>query len=132
VRAWSFLASLALAACAAPSSYMGISFAPGAAAGDLQDLARRAQAGDKQAQLDLGIAYEEGRGVAVDLKRAERLYRMAATTSGGTLYVYQPPVKKGGRGGAVPVNMGPVVLGLEAAKARLAAGKLPVALKGVE
>jgi hypothetical protein len=111
---------------------MGISFAPGAAANDLQELARRAQAGEKRAQLDLGIAYEEGRGLSKDSKRARNLYRMAATTSGGTIYVYQPPVKKGGRGGAVPVNMGPVVLGLEAAKARLAAGKLPVALKGVE
>jgi hypothetical protein len=111
--------SLALGACAAPSSYMGISFIPGAAASDLQDLARRAQAGDKHAQLDLGIAYEEGRGMLPDIKRARHLYRMAATTGGGTIYVYQPPVRTDGRGGVVPVNLGPMVRGLEAAKVRL-------------
>jgi hypothetical protein len=109
---------------------MGISFLPGAAASDLQDLARRAQAGDKQAQLDLGIAYEEGNGLPKDSKRARSLYRSAATTSGGTIYVYQPPVKKGGRGGVVPVNVGPVVRGLEAAKLRLDPGKAPAMLNG--
>jgi hypothetical protein len=98
---------------------MGISFAPGAVASNLQDLAWRAQAGDKQAQLDLGIAYEEGFGVPVDLKRAEGLYRMASLDSGGTIYVYQPPVRKGGRSGMVPVDTGPIVKGLGAAKVRL-------------
>jgi hypothetical protein len=118
-------AALTLAACAAPSSYMGISFAPGQATSGLQDLARRAQAGDKQAQLDLGIAYEEGRGVAVDLKRASALYVQAAATTGGKIYVYQSPTKKGGRGGVVPINLGPEVRGLVAAKGRWA--KLKVA-----
>jgi TPR repeat protein len=123
------LASLALGACAAPSSYMGVSFAPGAAASDLQDLARRAQAGDKQAQLDLGIAFEEGRGMHSDKKRAYQLYRMAAMTSGGMIYVYQPAVKKGGRGGVVSVNFGPIISGLEAAKVRLVGLKVAAAVK---
>jgi hypothetical protein len=99
---------------------MGIGFAPGAASPELQTLAQRARAGDKQAQLDLGIAYEEGRGVVADLKRARRLYALAAMTSGGTIYVYQSSNKKGGRGGVSPVNLGPMVKGLEAAKVRLA------------
>jgi hypothetical protein len=125
VTAWgalatTILASVALAACAAPTSYMGISFVSGAAASDLQDLARRAKAGDKQAQLDLGIAYEEGRGLSKDFERARRLYRMAATNSGGTIYVYVPPVNKGGRGTVIPVDKGPVLVGLKAAKERLA------------
>jgi TPR repeat protein len=103
VRAWGslavpLLASLALAACAAPSSYMGISFAPGAAASNLQDLARRAQAGDKQAQLDLGIAYEEGRGDGVDLKRAEALYWMAAADTGRVVLVHSLPYGNGAHG----------------------------------
>jgi TPR repeat protein len=125
VRAWrshlavSLLAAL-LSACAAPTSYMGIGFSPGAASPELQMLAQRAQTGDKRAQLDLGIAYEEGRQVAVDLNRARRLYALAAMTSGGTIYVYQSSAKKGGRGGVAPVNLGPVVKGLEAAKVRLA------------
>ncbi|MEA3043722.1 MAG: hypothetical protein QOH47_1560 [Sphingomonadales bacterium] len=62
-----------LAACAA-NSHAGISPAPGGAGPDLQALTRQAQAGDKQAQLELGIRYEEGRGVERDPARAERLY----------------------------------------------------------
>jgi hypothetical protein len=119
-----FGGALVLSACAAPSSYMGISLTTGAAASDLQALALRAQSGDKQAQLDLGVAYEEGRGVGVDLKRAEKLYRMAATTTGGTIYVYQPPVKPGAVGMMVQMDIGPVVHGLEAAQARLYDSKL--------
>ncbi len=117
--AFVFVASFALAACAAPASYMGISFVPGATPTELQQLAMRAQNGDKQAQLDLGIAYEEGRGIAVDLKRARALYKAAATTIGGTIYVYTPPVKQGGRGMVMPVNLGSVVTGLPVARVRL-------------
>jgi TPR repeat protein len=98
---------------------MGISFAPGAAASDLQELARRAQAGDKQAQLDLGIAYEEGCGVAVDLKRAEGLYRMAAADSGGTRWVYAPATQKGAAGRVIPVGIGAQRFGVVEAQKRL-------------
>ncbi|MDQ8757647.1 hypothetical protein RCO27_15565 [Sphingosinicella sp. LHD-64] len=107
-----------LGACAA-NSYAGIPFAAGAAAPELQGLAMRAQAGDKQAQLELGIRYEEGRGVPVDLRRAERLYRMAASDSGGTMYVYSPPVGQNGRGQVVPINSGPRQIGLAEARRRL-------------
>jgi TPR repeat protein len=62
-----------LVVCAAPSSYMGIGFGPGAASPELQSLAQRAQA-----RLDLGIAYEEGRGVALDRRKARSLYRLAS------------------------------------------------------
>ena len=78
---------LALTACA--NSYAGIPLKPGAAPADLQDLARRAQAGDKHAQLELGIQYEEGRGVPVNRARAERLYEMAAQASPHEVDVYQ-------------------------------------------
>src|SRR3546814_3291135 len=81
--------SLLASACAAPKSHYGISLAPGAAPAEVQDLARRAAAGDKHAQLDLGIRYEEGNGVPRDLKRARQLYRLAAPPSGGTMYVYR-------------------------------------------
>ena len=112
-----------LSACAVPTQYMGISLTPGAASPALQGVAEQALSGNKAAQLALGIAYEEGQGVAVDLKRARTLYRLAAANSGGTIYVYQPPVRKGGRGGVIPVNLGPVVAGLAEARARLAALK---------
>jgi hypothetical protein len=70
-------ASFMAAGCAA-NSYAGISFAPGAAEPELQAIARRARQGDKGAQLELGIRYEEGRGVPVDLRLAEALYAAAA------------------------------------------------------
>ncbi|TFI56527.1 sel1 repeat family protein [Sphingomonas parva] len=113
------LSSAALTACAA-SSYAGIPLRPGGADAALQDLARRAQSGDKQAQLDLGIRYEEGRGVPVDLKRARRLYAAAATTSGGTQLSHFPATPKT-PAAAVPIDTGPRQDGLSAARARLAA-----------
>jgi hypothetical protein len=122
-RAACLAASLALTSCAAPSSYMGIDLAGpavSAEAAELQLLARRAQAGDKRAQLNLGIRYEEGRGVPQDLKRARELYQRAAATTGGTMWVYQPPVSKGAKGGVVPVDSGPKLYGLQEAKRRLA------------
>lgn len=114
-------AAFLVGACAAPQSWMGIGLLPGAAAPDIQQLAERARTGDKQAALDLGIRFEDGRGVALDLPRARRLYAMAATTTGGTIYVYVPPVKKGGRGSTTPVNTGPVSPGIAEAKRRLKA-----------
>lgn len=119
------VALFAAGGCSAPTSYMGISLAPGATAPELQGLARSAHAGDKQAQLQLGIAYEEGRGVARDMGRARKLYALAAADGGGTIWVYQPPLKKGGSGRVVPVNLGPKVVGLAEAKDRL------VRLRGV-
>lgn len=120
-RRWVRVAGLAamLSACAAPTQYMGIDLRPGAAPFEARTLASRARAGDKQAQLELGIAFEEGRGVARDCRRARKLYRLAATASGGTIFTYQPPVRKGGRGMVVPVNMGPRRAGLEQARRRL-------------
>lgn len=112
-------ASLANGGCAAPKNYMGVSLAPGGADPLIQDIARRARTHDKEAQLQLGIAYEEGRGVARDTGRARKLYAVAAADSGGTIWVYQPPVKKGGSGRVVPVNMGSKTVGLAEAKDRL-------------
>jgi hypothetical protein len=107
-----------LVACAAPSQYMGIGFAPGAAPTELQALALRAQAGDKQAQLDLGIAYEEGRGVSVDRKKARNLYRLASADTGGTTWVYVPSTRTGETGRVTPVNLGVRQSGLREAKER--------------
>jgi hypothetical protein len=113
-------AALSLTACAARNSYMGIPLAPGTAPTDLQALASRAKDGDKQSQLDLGIRFEEGKGLAVDLKRARALYQLAAAESGGTQWVYVPPSKDGGRGQNIPVIGGPKRSGSFEAKIRLA------------
>lgn len=110
--------SLVLLPACTSNSYAGIAFAPSAADPALQALARRAEAGDKQAQLALGIRYEEGDGVPVDLDRARDLYRLAANDSGGPLYAYQPAV------GNAPARVtriadAPVQPGLEEARRRL-------------
>jgi TPR repeat protein len=107
----------------ATNSYMGISLTPGAADASLQSLAARAQAGDKQAQLDLGIAYEEGRGVVADRNKARKLYRLASADSGGTAWVYTPPVGNGTSGRVMPVHMGVRQKGLAKARRRLDALK---------
>jgi hypothetical protein len=85
-------------------------------------LAQRAQLGDKRAQFELGQRFAEGRGVPRDCEKAMELTRRAATATGGTLWVYSPPVTKGGRGQVIPVDQGPVQPGLADAKASLASG----------
>lgn len=111
--------ALLLSGCATQKEYMGIAFTPGTNSSEVQNLARRAQRGDKQAQLELGIRYEEANGLPQDVKRARKLYRMAATPSGGTIYVYVPATTTSGKGYVTPVNMGPQMEGLEEAKMRL-------------
>jgi len=123
-------AALLLLAGCTRDGFQGISFAPGAARADVQALARRAAAGDKIAQLELGIRFEEGRGVPMDWRRAERLYRMAAATTGGTRMVYIPPVRRGGTGTVVPMSSGPLVPGLPDARARLEALRKRRAVEG--
>jgi hypothetical protein len=113
--------SLAAATACATHSYMGIPLVPGQASPELQSLARRAQSGDKQAQLDLGIRFEEGVGVPVDRKRAIRLYRQAASDSGGPIWVYAPSPGGGAPARVVQVDRGVAESGLEQAKRRLSA-----------
>lgn len=116
-------AAFALASCAAPSSYMGISLYSGGADVVLQQQAQRAMSGDKQAQLDLGIRFEEGLGVERDLSKAKKLYYQAASDSGGTIWVYTPPVGNGTKGRVIPILSGPKNPGLPDAKDRLNAIK---------
>lgn len=116
-------ALLLLSACTAPSSWMGIALDPGYGGSEINLLAARARQGDKLAQLDLGKRFEAGDGLTADEKRARQLYRLAATDSGGTIFVYSPPVGKHGKGQVIPVNLGPRVAGLAEAKDRLRALK---------
>ncbi len=87
----------------------------------LGELARLASMGSKRAQLELGVRFEEGRGVACDPEKARALYRKAATSTGGTIWVYQPPVGNGTSGRTVPIDSGPREVGLASAAERLAA-----------
>ncbi len=93
-----------LVACAAPSSYMGISLIADATSVDVQRLAQLAKSGDKQAQLDLGIRFEEGLGVERDLGKATKLYRAAATDTESNTWVYTPPVGNGTSGRVISVS----------------------------
>ena len=108
----------AVGACTA-SSYLGIPLRLGAADIDLQELTRRARLGDKHSQLELGIRFEEGRGVPVDLSRAEQLYRLAARRTGGTQLIFVPAATDGGRAAVRPMSKGRSVEGLLEAQVRL-------------
>ena len=108
---------LALSACTS-NQYMGISLNPGAVTQELQELARRARAGDKQAQLTLGIRYEMGQGLSIDLKRARTLYMMAAGNSSKTVWIYSPSPGGGAPARVLQIDRSPIA-GLEEAKRRL-------------
>jgi TPR repeat protein len=104
----------------APDRYQGISLSADNADEGLRTLARRAAAGDKRAQLALGMRFETGDGVPVDLDRAERLYRLAAATSGDVEDVYFPSVRMKTPGQVLP-RYEPPRFGLPEAQARLEA-----------
>ncbi|MDQ4419548.1 hypothetical protein OOT33_03725 [Sphingobium sp. DEHP117] len=111
-------ALMATSACAS-SSYMGISLVPDASDAELQSLASRARAGEKQAQLELGTRFEEGNGVPLDIGKAKALYGQAAADTGGTMWVYMPSPGNGAPGRVVSVDTGPKQAGLDEAKKRL-------------
>jgi len=108
-----------VAGCTISSSYMGLSLAPGAVSTDVQALALRASQGDKLAALELGKRFEAGDGVPRDRVRAIRLYRVAASDSGGTLWVYAPSPGGSASGRVIPVDRGPRVAGLAEARRKL-------------
>jgi hypothetical protein len=107
-----------LSSCGAPSSYMGIDLQPGAAPSELRTLAMRARAGDKQAQLELGSAFEAGQLTPINLRAARRLYSQAASDTGGTIWVYQPPVGNSS-GRVLAISRAPNSKGLTEARRRL-------------
>lgn len=115
VRLAVLIAALAVSACS--GRYLGIDregLEPTA-----QGWLDRARAGDKQAQLELGMRYASGDGVRRDCDIARKLLRQAAARTGGTIWVYSPPVTKGGSGRVIPIDNGPVQGGLQAAEEAL-------------
>jgi TPR repeat protein len=114
--------ALLSSACADQGYAMGISLAPDQAPRELQDLALRAQSGDKEAQLELGIRFEDGRGVPVDRARAMRLYAAAASSGDAANYVYAPALGRT-KGHALALHNRLVRPGLAEAQQRLAALK---------
>ena len=104
-------AALLLSGCAS-QQYMSVSLKPGGADPAVQALAARASTGDKQAQYELGRWFE----VSADpngLKKAIKLYQIAATPRGGSRMMYTP-----GPSGVTTsvVSMGPEIEGNELAQ----------------
>lgn len=87
-------------------------------------LVQRAQLGDKQAQFELGQRFSAGDGVPQDCEKAKKLTKRAASASGGTLWVYSPPVANGSQGQVIPVDRGPVQPGFAAAGKALFDGNM--------
>ncbi len=85
----------------------------------VSQLAGLAWATNRPAALELGIRFEEGRGVPRDIEKARKLYKIAATQTGGTLFVYMPKVGNT-PGHVMPVET-PIEYGLPEAQRRLAA-----------
>jgi hypothetical protein len=111
----------ALAACSTtPERYQGISLADENVDERLRALAGLAAGGNKEAQLALGIRFETGDGLPVDLRRAERLYRLAATDTGDVRDVYFPSLHMKAPGKVLPTYR-PPRFGLPEAQARLEA-----------
>lgn len=123
-RSLAALTSLIVMTACMTDEYIAVELWPVGGQTELQRLAERARSGEKQAQLELGSRYEAGEGVPIDLARARTLYAAAAARSGGTTYVYSPPVEKEGRGRVIAVSSGPVSEGLPDAQARLARPKV--------
>ena len=110
------LIAMAAAACNSPY-YKGIDLRAGMAPTDVQALARRAHAGDKEAQYMLGRRFEAGGGVGQDLEQAEALYREAANDKGGTKWIYVP--QSGPVGARIEQFENPTTYGSASADERL-------------
>ena len=121
------LSSSAVASCGTLGAhyltheFMGLDFNSKGLSLEIRNLARHAQAGDKQAQLELGILFEEGRGIARDLQKAKTLYLMAATPNSGQIWIYSPSGGGAGRGRVMQIDGGKQQPGLPEAKVRLEA-----------
>ncbi len=105
-------------------SYMGVPFDASSTSPEVSKLARRAVSGDKQAQFDLGLAFEEGHDVERDIKKARKLYQLAAGDTCGALTIYQPGVGTA-PGKVVQLPPPSCIKGLEIAKAKLAELNIP-------
>lgn len=102
------------------SRHAGLALAPGATDPEVRSLARLAEGGDKYAQLELGIRYEEGRGLPMDLGLAETLYRRAASPGRRAEWIYSPPAGAAIKGRVVQLDRSSGSPGLPAARERLA------------
>jgi hypothetical protein len=106
--------SMLVSGCAS-TSYMGISLGLGETQPTVQALAAKARGGDKPSQYELGRWFEDS-SEPEGLRKAIKLYRIAATPRGGTRLFYTS-----GSSGVITsvVSSGPLVEGNKAAETRL-------------
>ncbi|MFM9977629.1 MAG: sel1 repeat family protein [Sphingomonadaceae bacterium] len=78
---------------------------------ETEDVECWAKRGDKPMILELGKRFETGDGVDQDIRRAEALFNIAATSSGGPIFVYSPGIN-GQSGRVIQVSSGPLIPGL--------------------
>lgn len=103
---------------ATSSQNIGTSLSEGATNTTIQALTAKAESGDKQAQFDLGVVYEQGNGVKRNLEKARQLYVMASLDSGGPIWNYIPA--NGNAASRMEKITGrPFVRGLELARNKL-------------
>ena len=110
------------------SEYACISLKSGAAPADVQALALLARAGNKDAQLSLGILLEAGHRIPVDLTAARQMYAAAAADTGGRLSIWSPPVGRS-PGHIIVVDSGQRTSGLAQAEMHLRALDARMALE---
>jgi TPR repeat protein len=84
----------------------------------LDELEKRAACGDKQAALQLGLRYDEGRDIKPDLKKAVRYYAQAAADEGKRTAFYSPPIGKE-KNGMIEFDSQPAQPGYPEAMVRL-------------
>jgi TPR repeat protein len=83
---------------------------------ELQDLLRRAEAGDVKAQYDLGESYYTGAGVPQDYSEAARWFRVAAERGNGQAQTTLGMMYAAGRG--VPLDLVEALRWFESAGAK--------------
>lgn len=113
-----FVPALLLGGCAT-DQYVGISLTSDGDDRVVQALAAKAQRGDKQAQYELGRRFDDS-PEPNGLKKAIKLYRQAASDSGGTMWVYTPSPGGGAPARVIKIETGDRSHGLVEARARLA------------
>jgi len=86
---------------------------------NIQSLMNAACSGDRYAQYQLGVAFDEGDGVETDPALAATYYRLAAAVNTGKSYIYVPGAGKV-PGYVTPIDNGQAHPGDARAKYRLA------------
>ncbi|MCJ2185641.1 SEL1-like repeat protein [Novosphingobium beihaiensis] len=88
------------------NSYMGIPLAPGKADAGVQELAKQARNGDKQAQFRLGLEFERGCFLPKNTHLAERLYQRSMHRDKMVEVPVYLPGTSGNAGSIYPMTVG--------------------------